>query len=255
MTVLAEEPIEAVEEFDPLAPDDNAPWGYTVDRKTGERRAKKTMGRPQKGAVPDSSFSMGESPDLEFHKAAQKNKEEDVAPGALPKKRVKKDKPEAAVIPYRAGVIAKGMNKMYAQAGKIVRAMDPDIGEAIISCTRKESEDDITVGEAWDELARTNPRVRAFLMKMMQGNAWRQLFWAHLPILLAVVMKENIRKHLPFQKVVNSVLEPDEETGAPSDISAMLGNLTPDDVEQMMPLVNSMMGQMGFRNVENGRVP
>ena len=254
--MLAEEAIpEVIEEFDPLAPDDNAPWGYTVDRKTGERRAKKTMGRPVK-AAPDSLPPMGESPDLEFHKAAKKNKDDDIAPGALPKKRSRaKEKPEAAVVPYRAGVIAKGMNKMYAQAGKIIRAMDPDIGEAIISCTRKESEDDVTVGEAWDELARTNPRVRAFLMKLMTGNAWRQLFWAHLPILLAVVMKENIRKHLPFQKVVNSVLEPDEETGAPSDISAMLGNLSPEDVEQMMPLVNSMMGQMGFRNMENGRVP
>src|SRR5277367_5213941 len=51
---------------DPLAPDENAPYGYTVDRASGVKRPKKVPGRPAKtedsgGSVP----TYGTSPPIE----------------------------------------------------------------------------------------------------------------------------------------------------------------------------------------------
>lgn len=42
--------------------------------------------------------------------------------------------------------------------------------------------------EAWVELAKTNPAVKRFLIRLATGSAAGKLFWAHSPILLAVVM-------------------------------------------------------------------
>jgi hypothetical protein len=145
------------------------------------------------------------------------------------------------------------MNKLYAKAGKIIKVMDPEIGNAILSVTRKESDDDVTVGEAWEEIARTNPRIRMFLLKMIAGGAWTQLLMAHAPILLAVVMKDQVRKHIPFMRLVSALLE-DDEDGTPSDISEAFGGLTPDDAEQMANFAQTMATQMGMGGVDMGRL-
>src|SRR5579872_1893542 len=105
------------------------------------------------------------------------------------------------------GFIATRVNKLYVRTGKIVKVADAEIGDAIISCTKKESDDDVTVGEAWEDLARTNPRVRALLLKILQGGAWGQLFMAHMPIFMAIVMKDGIRKHIPFMKLMAAMAE------------------------------------------------
>lgn len=227
--------------FDPLAPDEDAPYGYTIDRKTGERRAKKLPGRPGKAEVtaPQPAASRGQ-PSLDEIKAAKTQREDDAPP--LKPKRTRKPKEKAPVrdVPFKAGVIAKGMNRMYLRAGKILRVWDDEIGNAVIECTRKETADDVTVGEAWEELAKTNPRVRAFLMKMLVGGAYGQLFMAHMPIFLAIIMKDSIRRHIPFGDLIGASLS-DDEPGHPSQISEMLGGITEDDVAQMMPLVQQFM--------------
>lgn len=239
--------LEQLEDADPLAPDETAPYGYTIDRKTGERRAKKLPGRPAKtddGPVP----VLGESPDLETLKKEKVKRDEDRAPGKPVKSRGRRGqvKTEPELPPYRQGVIAKGMNKLYAKMGRIIRAMDYDIGQAVIASTRKESEDDVTVGEAWDELARTNPRIRRFLLKLITGGAWTQLFMAHAPIFLAVIMKDSIRKHIPMHGLLESVLGDDESTGAPSEFADVFGNMTPEDGQQMMDMAMNLANNMGI---------
>lgn len=239
---------------DPLAPDDDAPFGYTVDRATGERRAKKVPGRPKSGDGGEGVAPSGDSPPVEsLPKVARK---EDRAPTRTRAKRggpfnrgdrKPKDVPE--VPPFRAGPIAKGMNKLYFKAGKLIRAFDPEVGNAIISVTKKESEDDVTVGEAWEEIAKVNPRIRAFLLKMISGGAWSQLFMAHLPIFLALVMKPQVAKHIPFNNLVGAVLTDDDE-GTPSEESRQLGGLRPDDVDQMMDFAQQMASQMGLGNLD-----
>lgn len=232
--------------FDPLEPTAEAPYGYTKDRKTGEYRPKKLPGRPGAASAPEFSFTPGNTPTVDELKAEKTKHAEDRAPAKPKRTRSRKPAEDTPEVPYKAGVITKGMNKLYVRAGKLVRAMDYDIGQAIIASTRKETDDDVTVGEAWEELARTNPRVRAFLMKLMTGGAWTQLFMAHAPIFLAVIMKESIRKHIPMGGLIDGLLGNDEETGAPSEVSQALGGLQPADMEEVMKMAQQFMP--GFLN-------
>lgn len=261
MTDLVPEPSPAEESEAPdlLAPDDEAPYGYTVDRATGERRPKKTAGRPKVAEGGDETVSPVQGPQAdpaELKTGPKVSRETDRTPSKIRAKRgfrVKADrKPKEApdVPPFRAGPIAKGMNGLYAKAGKIIRVMDPEVGTAIIACTRKESDDDVTVGEAWEELAKTNPRIRAFLLKLITGGAWTQLFMAHAPIFLAFVMKPAVAKHIPFAGLVDAVLSDDD--GTPSTEAEAMGGLRPEDVEQMAGFANQMAAQMGMGGLDLG---
>jgi hypothetical protein len=172
--------------------------------------------------------------------------DEDRAPGASarPPKghRGKGAKPPVDVPPFRAGPIATGMNKLYARTGKILRVMDPDIGNAVLASTRKESEDDVTVGEAWEELARVNPRIRATLLKMIQGGAWGQLMMAHAPIIMAILMKDAVRRRIPMFKLVSALFDQDDDgTSAGGDFT---GGMNSDDMAQAMAMAQDLVGQM-----------
>lgn len=243
-------------EADPMGPDENAPYGYMVDPDTGERRPKKRAGRRRKAEAPPSVENLDKvtgGPD-------------DDRPPQRPKKG-KAAKETAPIPPFRAGPIASGVNKLYTRAGKVVRVWDRDIGSALIAIARKEGEDDTTVGEAWEEIARTNPRIRAFLLRLLEGSAWSNLFMAHLPVLLAVLMKEGIRSRLPFQGVLSAMLDPNED--GPSDMSQTMGGMTGADMNQMMQMAMSafpnMMATMprqptesvipGFWSNDEGTVP
>jgi hypothetical protein len=220
---------------------EEAPYGYTRDRDTGEVRAKKTAGRPKRSPSVDElkDSSAGDVP-------PPPPPAEDRAPSrpkTNPFGRAKRD--PGPVPDYRAGVITKGVNKLYRRGGKIVRAMDADIGEAIIMSARNtadEGEEDDSVGAAWDELARTNPRVRRFLMKAIAGGAWGSLIMAHAPIAMAIFMKPRIRELIPFQGLVESLAEPDDEGGTdlPSDMTAP-------DVGQMQDLAHNQMADIAKR--------
>lgn len=229
--------LDEPEVFDPLAPDDNAPYGYTVDRKTGERRPKKIAGRPKAEQEPAEPGDVRSLPPVE------RTKDREPGTGIIKGKTRKVREPED-IPAFRAGPIAKGMNRLYLKTGKLVRAFDPEVGQAIIDSTKKESEDDVTVGEAWEEIARVNPRVRKFLTKLISGGAWGQLFMAHAPIFLAVVMKPAIISHIPFAKVIESMAEPEEDT-APGE-GGLPGGMTAADADQVMNLAKSQMAAMGF---------
>jgi hypothetical protein len=247
MTELAFRPPVADEDFDPLAPDDTAPLGYTIDRATGERRPKLKTGRPKLAdAEPDPPRVEGDPPSLDELRAARQARRpaEDRAP-QVPKGVRRAGKAPVDAPAFRAGPIAKGMNKLYLKGGKVVRVFDPEVGAAMIEATKKESEDDVTVGEAWEELARVNPRIRKFLLKLISGGAWGQLFMAHLPILLAVIMKPAVIKHVPFPQLIESLAEPEGDT-APGE-GALPGGMTAADAEQMATMARQQMQRMGLQ--------
>lgn len=161
---------------------------------------------------------------------------------------------------YRAeGSIAKGVNQLYRQAGKLIRAFDRDIGQALIDITRAEDPEDVTVGDAWEAYARTHPRVRAFLIRLLAGSASAELFRAHLPVLAALVMKEAIRERIPLGRLFMAFAD-DEETaaGEPEGAAAhFTSGLTPEDIAGAMAFAQAMAPQFAERMAAEGtgRVP
>jgi len=213
--------------------DPEAPYGWTTDAETGERRPKKTPGRPRKPKSADELRKAGPPPPVP----------PDEAPGKLPKNRDKpKDEAGAPPMP-KGGVIASGVNKLYRRAGRVVRAMDYDIGQAVIECTKPDPEDPdwLTVGEAWEQVAKTSPSIRAWLLRAISGGAWTDLAMAHAPIGAAIVMKPAIMRLIPFKRLVESMTA--DEDGDGGD----LGGLTAEDAQAMGERMGLDLEQMAER--------
>lgn len=268
---ISEEPVVLSEE-DTEEPSPEAPFGWMKDPDTGERRPRKRPGRrPKTAKVP-----AGPSPSIADLQALGSLPEaaEDTTPGAPPKGRRRTAmKAEAqALPPFRAGPIAKWVNTQYRRVGRVVRMMDYDVGTAIIACTRRppvEDDDEdtgVTVGDAWENLAKNNPRVRRFILKCMTGGLVGELFWAHAPIFLALIMKDGIRSRLPILGLVEALMsdEPQDQDAEPEGgdmgmpgLGGLLGGLRPEDMAQMMAMGQTMMSQManGVPRPANGPRP
>jgi hypothetical protein len=236
-------------------PAEEAPYGYTRDEATGEMRPKKAPGRPRKSPSLD---------DLKERRAASASGPQDSPttgdrPPAAAKGRarrrerpVREQRPAPPVPQYlrNEGGIAKAVNRSYRKIGKLVRVMDADVGNAIIACTQAVDEDDITVGDAWEQLARTNPRVRAFLLKMLAGGAVSQLVWAHLPILAAIVLKDSIQRRIPLARLAMAFAA-DSEDEAPAEAgvtsAGAFQGLREEDIAQAMAFAAAMQDQMTAR--------
>ena len=232
-----------------------APFGYTRDG-----RPKKSPGRPRKLPPSLDELRGSEAPDADAGEGEEAGSgngaahtppepAQDRAPDEN-RRRVRRARSAAASTPappYRAGVIATGVNRIYRRTGKIVRAMDPDIGTAIIESatnTAGPGEPDDSVGAAWDELARTNPRIRRFILKCLAGGAWGQLVFAHAPIGMAIVMKPAIARRIPFMGLIESLAEPDEDT-SPGE-GGLPGGMTAADAQQMADLARQQAARMGL---------
>jgi len=210
---------------------------------------KKALGRPRKPPPVEELKAAKAASDEQAQAAGGgQDRPEDRAPARLKGKR-----PQAApgepgkpdgVPQHRPGVITKGVNRLYKRAGKIVKAMDRDIGIAIIESTKNTDDEggDDSVGAAWEEVCRTNPRIRKFILRIIAGGAWGQLVMAHAPILMAVIMKDGIRKHIPFMKLIEALAEPDEDASDGEKAEA----LKPEDLGQMMDLAQGMMAKLGM---------
>ena len=259
------EPVLPVQMQDDSAPDE-APYGYMTDPGTGEKRPRKRPGRRPRGAKVPS----GPSPALDQLQALgtiPEGPEEDTAPGAPPKgRRAKLSTAAEPLPPFRAGPIAKWVNTQYRRVGRIVRMMDRDIGTAIIACTKRPpAEDDdedthVTVGEAWEEVAKNNPRIRRAILNAMAGGSVMQLFWAHAPIFLAIAMKDSIRSRLPLMGFIEAMAGDDgddQDQDAMGGMGGMFAGLRPEDMAQMMAMGEAMVQQManGVPRPPNGRVP
>lgn len=237
--------------------DPSAPYGYKEDGTP-----KKAAGRPRGPRKPPPSAeelralrvgSVGDaeaSGDDDPAGRAPPAPTEDRAPEAPKRKSFisrrdkRAQKAQAPLPPWKEGGIARGMNKLYRRAGKFIRPFDPELGAAFIEVTKKEDEEDVTVGEAWEELARVNPRVRRALVRMLEGGAYGQLFMAHLPIAIALISKDSVRRHIPFMRIIESMAEPDEET-APGE-GGLPGGMTMDDFGQAMAVAREQMARMGM---------
>lgn len=234
-----------------MGPDENAPYGYMIDAETGVRRPKLSPGK-QRRTRPASSGGgarPGRPPSIEELKSESKAKREDRPPGEETRSRRQraKDRQENAEIPpFRAGPIAKGVNRQYRKAGRVVRIFDAQIGAALIECATpdpdvEEGESGGSVGEAWEELARTNPRVRAWLHRRLQQGAIMGLFWAHLPLLLAAIPRMPWLRRIPWDRLIGALVETEEEpqqqgqapAGMPPGLAGMFAGLTPEDMAQM----------------------
>ena len=255
----------ATEEADPLAgfaalmagagqeakgDPDPAPYGYTRDEGTGEMRPKKAPGRPRK------------SPSLEDLKERQGAGETaavpppgDRAPAAAKGRKGRARQREARPAPpvpqslRMEGSIAKGINQLYRRAGKMIRVLDHDVGQAFVDCTRAEDPEDVTVGDAWEALCRANPRVRAFWVRMLAGGAMGQVVMAHMPILAAIIMKDAIRNRLPFWRLAEAFTDDSDGPGeAPADGTPFQG-MNQQDMAEMVAFAQAtaerMMGNGG----------
>jgi hypothetical protein len=85
-------------------------------------------------------------------------------------------------------------------------------------------------------------------MRLMVGGAWSALVTAHLPIFMALAMKEGIRSRIPLLGLAETLLtdEPDGAGGeqVPSGLAEMMGGINPEDMAQMVAVAQGMMGQM-----------
>lgn len=226
------------------APEDTEPkYGWTTDPVTGERRPKKTAGRPRKPPpIEDLKAAKAAEDPAEGARGAQ-GVAGDRAPS--PGKR-KKTTPagDAAVPQHRPGIITKGMNKRYRQLGKMVRGIDRDIGQALITMaenTSDEPDEDTSVGACWDDVARTNPRVRKFCLAVVQGGAMGALVMAHSPLFLAIALKFVSKDPGFFGKMIVSMAEPDEDT--PEGEGGLPFGMTAADVAQMMEMAGAAVEQ------------
>ena len=221
---------------------EQAPYGYMKDPETGETRPKKSPGRPKR------------SPSLDELKAAQAEAPPeaaapsgDRAPETPKRSRWSRkntpEKPKEPVPQFREGQIEKAVNRLYRKVGKIVRVMDPEVGTAIIEATRKEDDDDLTVGSAWEEVCRHNPAIRRVVMKFLKGGAYGQLFWAHAPIFLAILMKDAIRERIPFQGLMAAALDEGEDGETVAEGTPFEG-ISSDDMQQAMQFAAQMMPGM-----------
>lgn len=219
---------------DPGAEPDEAPFGWTRDRDSGELRPRKKPGRPSHPPKPGDVAA-----------AEPVSRAEDRPPGAG--KGGGRPAPSAAPPMPRGGVIAAGVNKLYRRAGKILRAMDADLGQALIECTRKDPDepDELTVGEAWENLCKANPRIRAFAMRAISGGAWGDLVMAHAPIGIALLMKPWVQRMLPLGQLVESMAEPDDDT--PDGEGGLPGGMTVADFDQMRDVAEQQARKMAAK--------
>jgi hypothetical protein len=230
------------------APSEEAPFGWMNDPLTGERRPKKRPGRVRKvasTAPAESSDAVTDvSPEISEQRAPI-DRVPDRSPSAGRRKgrggrrgsrsgdvpRVEVPRGTVDAPPFRAGTIAKGMNKLYRRVGKLVKMADPMIGQAFIDITVKDDEDDTTVGEAWEELAKVNPRIRAALLKLMTGSGWGTLLACHLPVLMAVGIRTGFLERLPLGGLMQA-FGPDEDDSPAQVSDNPFAGLTEEDMAQ-----------------------
>ena len=224
-------------------PPADAPYGLKADGTP-----KKAAGRPRRSPSVDE-LKAPEPADAAPSAEEKPEPSADRAPDEKTRvvRKAKGSTSREAAPPYKAGIITSGVNRLYRRAGKIVRAMDYDIGTAILESARNTAdpgEPDDSVGAAWDELCKTNPRVRKFIMKCLAGGAWGQLVMAHAPIAMAIIMKPAIFKLIPFQGLISSMAEPDEDS-APGE-GGLPGGMTAEDANDMAALAQRQMAAMGM---------
>ena len=93
-------------------------------------------------------------------------------------------------IPYREGVVKKGLTKFYGLLALMVMMIDAETGMVIM----KNAE---ALASSWEILARQNPKIRRVLYGLISTSAWGTVLTAHVPIFIMVMRKagpEGVRE-------------------------------------------------------------
>jgi hypothetical protein len=81
---------------------------------------------------------------------------------------------------------------------------------------------------------------------LLTGGAVGQLLTAHLPILLAVLLHDSIRSHIPFARVIEAMAGDDDDQADGKDDGkaggGLLAGLEPGDMRQMFTLLSQLGG-------------
>ena len=202
---------------------------------------------PRRRGRPPGAKNKPKEPETDFLASDDSELPEDVAPDfGAPKSAesiIKTLKKDSKAPPYRQGMFVVPIEKLYRKAGKLVKAFDVPVGTVIIEQARE-------CAEAWDDLARRNPAIRAFLARLTTTSAWSEVFMAHLPILLAIVLRDNIRtkiqeKFPSFNMFDAMAPEPAPNGSGPVDVDSLLAGLTPADMQTMMNMFGNIPNMPG----------
>ena len=228
------------EDAGPVEETGEAPYGWTTDRATGEARPKKRPGRPR---TPPPADELRAAPPIE--------RAPDRPPGPRSRRAGKAALPGTADPDMpKGGVIAAGVNKLYRRAGKIVRAFDADLGEAFIACTKRDpgsdDADELTVGEAWENLCKTNPRIRRWVLTAIASGAVGDLIMAHAPIGIAFMMKPWVQRFIHMERLIESMAAADDDD-TPEGEGELPGGMTAADVGEMRDLAMEQARRMAQR--------
>jgi hypothetical protein len=221
----------------PPPPGPDAPFGWTRDKGTKEWRPKLRAGRPRAPASAEELAQQAPPPPPEPDAPPREDARPAAGgPGA----------PDEVTAMPAAGWIAKRVDKIYRRTGRFISLKDEEIGAAFALAGTKDDPEDVTAGEAWEALCRTNPRVRAWVLRALKGGVYWDLVMAHAPVFLAVLMKESVLKFIPFRALLERWAEPDD--------TAEGAELRPGDVGEMMDLAEQQARRMA-QGLGLGHIP
>lgn len=89
-------------------------------------------------------------------------------------------KPPADVPMPAKGVIAEQMSQLHVFAAIPLMAFKPQTAQTLMSQSAE-------IGEAWETVARANPKVRAAILGMSQASTWGVLAMAYVPVIMSLV--------------------------------------------------------------------
>lgn len=103
----------------------------------------------------------------------------------------------------RAAIVA-----MYESIGSVSQPIRPTLSVAIE--LRKDA-----CADAWMAVAEKNVKVRARLLAFLEGGEWTKLFFAHLPLFMAVIPESLLEKWLTgigglFGHIMSANIAPDD---------------------------------------------
>jgi hypothetical protein len=115
-------------------------------------------------------------------------------------RRTKQNKSAAA--PRMPAQLGKQVAELYGLAAMMLMAFDPPCATAVMESAER-------CGEAWENLARTNPGVRRVLVSLTQGSAWSSVVFANAPIISAIAIH-----HIPaVSKIMQRRFDAPDDTG------------------------------------------